>query len=79
MTLECTACVKCGKPAVSFSGHLHRGDDTVMAGWCKPCADKYYNMSQDEFILHMAKEIKSPCIGCFGQWHQKHGLRERGR
>lgn len=40
MKYETTCCVRCGKPARMWSGHILLGKHKVVAGWClKGCLD----------------------------------------
>ncbi len=35
ITKKTKNCVVCFKPAVMFTGHVKRGPESVIAGWCK--------------------------------------------
>lgn len=34
------SCVQCGGKAFSWTGHVHQGHRTVLAGFCKACRDQ---------------------------------------
>lgn len=64
-------CVKCGKAAVSWSGHVVKYDgETVLAGSCRKCADDYYHSGIESVLRTMATG------GCMGSWREEHGIQE---
>lgn len=55
-----TQCVRCGKPATVWCGHVHRDEATVTAGWCALNAHPL-----------QAGDIGSP--PCEGEWRGEYG------
>lgn len=56
-------CIRCGKPARFWSGHVHRDGDRLTAGWCSA---ECYDAGVDR--------KKRKCAGCFGPWRRKDGV-----
>jgi len=54
-------CVVCGSKATCFGGHVHNGDDKVIAGFCK------------EHFRNTAKE-NNDCKGCYGEYKEEMGV-----
>lgn len=51
-------CVMCLKPACYWTGHVAKGDEKVLAGFCSEQCEK------------KGSHIVSPTgAGCLGQWH----------
>jgi hypothetical protein len=64
-------CIFCGKPAMSWCGHVQKDDEAVIAGTCKPCSLKPFapgNMP----LPPMPGNVVSP----EDIWRPEHGIEE---
>lgn len=61
ITHQTENCVICGKPAVQFTGHVHKHTEQVIAGHCEEHRTNGEGTMKD-------------CIGCFGQWIPAYGI-----
>jgi hypothetical protein len=59
-------CVRCMKPANTFSGHVIMGREKVHAAWCS-----------DECRKAISEVVSPSGMGCMGQWHAGLGLQGR--
>lgn len=57
-------CIVCLKPAVVYSGHVLKGKEQVLAGFCK----KHECPQSSPHLLQRA--------GCFGYWGHAYGLKK---
>jgi hypothetical protein len=55
-------CVICLGKAVSFGGHVHIGNQTIIAGFCK----EHFNFKK--------KLGRDDCKGCYGEWTEEMGI-----
>jgi hypothetical protein len=55
-------CIICLKPAVSFSGHVMKGDIAITAGWCDDHRSK----------IREVPDLMGR-VGCCGGWHSDYG------
>lgn len=62
-TLYTEKCIVCLKPAITFTGHVLNGNDTVVAGWCKKHTE--VNRPADGLLNR---------VGCYGGWHPEYGI-----
>jgi hypothetical protein len=60
-------CIICFKPATSWTGHVHKTDGDILAGWC----DNHKNSSNKS--THHFISVKKNCIGCFGRFTKDMG------
>lgn len=56
-------CVVCLGEATVFGGHVHKGDETVIAGTCKEHS-KLSNTGRER------------CMGCYGEWGENMGYKD---
>lgn len=59
-------CLMCRCRANSFTGHVHRGDSEVTAGWCSMHRESRYS----------GRKPRQGCQGCYGTWRKKDGVQE---
>lgn len=62
-------CFVCGEPSVSYTGHVHVDDETIMLGWCE----------EHERIVencHHPTPGEPFCVGCYGRLFFTTGERE---
>lgn len=62
---ETTKCIVCLRPATVFSGHVMRGREAVIAGWC-----------DDHSVVNWTPPFYMGRIGCCGGWHSAYGCRK---
>lgn len=64
-------CIKCGKEATHFTGHVHNETVVLTAGWCEECIEKFRN----NFTY---PDAISDCVhlgmGCFGYYKKEYGF-----
>ncbi len=53
-------CLKCGKPATNFTGHIHMDCGTVIAGWC----GDHVGMMRNSHV----KGCTHPAHRCYGYY-----------
>jgi hypothetical protein len=58
------ACIICGGKAHVLTGHVHVGEQRVLAGWC----GKHQNSKGKE------RPGYDDCVGCHGEWRHQDGL-----
>ena len=63
--LQTINCIICGKPAKSYTGHVHRGKTTVIAGFCNR-----HPRGSRKFSYRPIPD----CEGCYGKYKEAHGL-----
>jgi hypothetical protein len=63
--LQTVNCLVCGKPAKSYTGHVHHGKTTVIAGWC--------NRHQKENRKFSHRPVPG-CEGSYGKYKEGYGL-----
>lgn len=56
-------CVICSEDAKTFGGHVHKGEDTVIAATCREHSE----------IEHSGRE---GCKGCYGEWNENMGYND---
>jgi hypothetical protein len=56
-------CITCGVRATNFCGHVKRGVEIVLAGWCKAHAEQEH-----------VTGTKIPDNGCHGKWTPAMGI-----
>lgn len=54
-------CLICGAPAINESGHFHRGNRTIIAGWC----EEHLKYNHPDWQLP-TKKCTLHGEGCFG-------------
>lgn len=72
MTTQTRNCIVCGRRAVRWSGHVHRGDVLVTAGRCKTCDWRAVTCAESQ-----RPRGKQPCEAswaCYGHWTEADGL-----
>lgn len=57
-------CVRCGKPAKAWCGHVHLGGETLTAGWC---------VSSEDADVHPAQAGTLESPACEGDWTEAMG------
>lgn len=60
--LATTKCIVCLGPAEILGGHILKGDEKVLVGWCEKHADN----SVSPNLMRR--------VGCYGGWHPRYGL-----
>ncbi|MBT6051751.1 MAG: hypothetical protein HOG49_33525 [Candidatus Scalindua sp.] len=63
-TAKCITCLK--EDATCFSGHVCRGEDQIIAGFCRECFD-------DDSHPSLNEPLDEPCIGHLGTWTPEMG------
>lgn len=58
-TTKCVVCLKEGK--LNFGGHVHKGDEIVIAAVCNE---------------HLRTTLNNGCKGCYGEWKEEMGYDE---
>ncbi len=53
-------CFVCGEPSVSYTGHIHVGDESILLGWCKEHERTRENCSYPT-------PAEPFCTGCYGR------------
>ena len=56
-------CVKCYKKATCFGGHVHKGEEEIIAGFCKT-----------HFQRVKKNKKNAECEGCYGEWVNEMGV-----
>lgn len=59
-------CIICFKPAVVWTGHVHKGNEEILSGYCHI---HRYEKKQYAFI-----GIRKNCIGCDGRFTKNMGI-----
>ena len=68
-----TQCIVCLNKAINYTGHLSKGDNMVLAGWCDEHIDVIIQDGKNNTkILFLMNTI-----GCYGGWHEKYGYEEQ--
>lgn len=62
--MDTVRCLNCCRRAKTFTGHVHRGKEKIISGWC---------------VIHSASVVnnRTPmvhCVGCDGEWRKRDGL-----
>ena len=65
-------CIICGKKAKTWTGHVHKKDKRVLAGFCKE-----HDNRESENLLQ--RKPHPGCAGCFGEWEERDGLLKEGK
>jgi hypothetical protein len=61
---ETTKCLRCLRPATIHAGHVLKGEQVVLAGWCIRCIEQ---IPRSDLMKTRA---------CYGGWHRAYGLRK---
>ena len=59
-------CIICFKEATSWTGHVHKKDGDILAGWCDTHKQK------DNEYSYVG--IRKNCTGCFGRFTKNMGI-----
>ena len=62
-------CIICLSKAVSFGGHVHIGNETIIAGFC----DRH-DFNCKEHASFCKKLSNEGCKGCYGEWTEEMGI-----
>ena len=59
-----TRCCRCSAKASCASGHVHRGDEKIIAGFCRR-----HRLAE---AVNRWRGMK--CCGCYGRWLKRMGV-----
>jgi hypothetical protein len=57
-------CLACRGVVTSHGGHVHRGREIILAGWC----------AKHKWGAKLRRRVKPRCAGCYGTWNQRDGV-----